>query len=335
VTSQAPTAEELTEAGNARAAQGDHRAAAELYERALAADPALAVAHNNYALSLTALGRWRESWAHGEWRLQLQEETRAFLAQPPIPLWRGEPLPNELLVLWEQAFGDMLQYLRFLPRAAERVGALSFVCPPQLRRLVAASFPAVELLAPSDTVTWSDYMALVPLLSLPHVLDLSDGDLSGEPYLRVDAADVAPHSGSIGILWRASDFDRTRNCALADLQPLAASGRRLVSLQVQPTDAEQEQLSRWGVEECGSTFKDFYDTARTMQALDAVVTVDTSAAHLAGALGRPTHLLLNEPAAVRWMQETERSPWYPTMRLHRKASAAPWRELLARVAKAF
>lgn len=322
------TAEELVELGNARAASGDHAAAVTYYQRALALDAGFVVAHNNCALSLTALGRLREAWAEGEWRFQLQPALVEFMKKPPIPFWRGERIEDELLVMWEQASGDMIQYLRFLPLARERVGAVGFLCPPELRRLVASSFPAVELLPTDQPVTWGDYVAFVPLLSLPHVMGLDEPGLPKAPYLKVPEQ---AKSSRIGIVWRSSAFDPARNCRLEDLQPLADAGFQLVSLQYEPTAEEQARLRAWGAEERGSSFKDFFDTAVALQSLRALVTVDTSVAHLGGALGVPTHLLLNEPAAVRWMSGEE-SLWYPSMRLHRRTSGADsWQAPMGRV----
>lgn len=326
------SAEAFVEAGNALAMAGDYAGAARSFESALALEPDYVAAHNNYALALTALGRLREAWAHAEWRFRLQPEMREFMARAPLPLWRGEPIEDELLVLWEQAFGDMLQYLRFLSLAAKRVGALGFLCPPELRRLVAASFPTVELLPAQAAVTWTDYAAYIPLLSLPHALALDDAGLPAEPYLHAAPADRRAADQRLGIIWRASRFDPTRSCPLYDFLPLVEAGLSLVSLQADPNGEERARLRSWNVEELGSQFKDFYDTAVTMASLRAVVSVDTAAAHLAGGLGVPTHLVLNEPAAVRWMQGTERTPWYPSMRLHRKHREEPWAPLLTRIA---
>ena len=259
------TPQRLTELANAHAAQGQHAAAAGLYERALRADPQYAAAHNNYALSLTALGRLREAWAESEWRFQLQEQTRHFFAQAPIPRWRGEALPSgALVVLWEQGAGDMLQHLRFLPLAAERVRHLAFLCPEPLRRLVQASFPRLELVRASAPVRWSDYAAFSPLLSLPHALGVHERDLPDRPYLRAPEPAPGASPAGVGIVWRASDFDPARNCSLEDFSPLAASGHALASLQTLITPAERATLHAWRVQDLGSGFGDFLDTACAM-----------------------------------------------------------------------
>ena len=315
------SAEGLVELGNARAASGDYAAAAAFYERALAVDSKYLGAHVNYALALTALGRLREAWAEAEWRFDLDASMREFIRKPPIPRWRGEAMEDELIVLAEQGAADMFQYLRFLPLARERVGAVGLMCPPQLHRLVAESFPSVELLGWDKPVTWSDYVAFVPLLSLPHAMALDAERIPHEPYLKAKAGGKPE---KVGIVWRSGAFGAEADCRLEDLRPLCDSGRALVSLQEQPTREEAALLRSWGAEERGSSFTDYADGAAALRSVQALVTVDGPFAHLAGALGTRVHLLLNEPADVRWMSGVEDTLWYPSMRLHRKRRDEPW-----------
>lgn len=314
--------EEAIERGNERASAGDHAAAVTLFEHAVRLDPQHAVAHNNLALSLTALGRLREAWAHAEWRLELQPKTRRFLESAPLPRWRGEPLPSgRLLVLWEQGFGDMLQHLRFLPLARERVAGLAFLCQADLLRLCAASFPWAELLDPAaGQPAWSSYAAYVPLLSLPHALGQDETRLPAPPYLSTGGRRAARLD--VGISWRSSAFDASRDCPLEAL--LARSELRYGSLQMSISDAERETLRRCGIEDLRSGPGDFMDTARAIEAVRTVLCVDTSVAHLAGALGKRTLVLLNEPASARWMMGRADTPWYPAMRLYRKRRDEPW-----------
>lgn len=322
------SAQDLVELGNARAASGDHEAAAQCYERALAIDSLYLGAHVNRALSLTALGRLREAWAEAEWRFDLEPSLRDFIRKPPVPRWRGQAMEDELVVLAEQGAADMFQYLRFLPLALERVGALGFLCPPQLRSLMAESFPTVELLSPDQRVTWSDYVAFVPLLSLPHAMKLDAKDIPQAPYLK---ARTQAKPEKVGIVWRSGAFGPEADCRLEDLQPLAERGRKLVSLQEAPTREEEALLRTWGVEELGSAFSDYGDAAAALSSLEALVTVDGPLAHLAGGLGRPVHLILNEPADVRWMMSGEDTLWYPSMRLYRKRRDEPWAAPLRRI----
>jgi tetratricopeptide (TPR) repeat protein len=324
----------LVDRGNALAAAGDHAGAIGCYDRALAQDPASAVARSNRALSLTAVGRIREAWADGEARFELSEKTRRFLGAAPLPAWRGEPLPSgRLLVLWEQALGDIVQHVRFLPLARERVAAITFYCRPELVALVAASFPDVEVL-PADGAqpAWERYAAFAPLNSLPRVLQLDWPTLPARPYLLPHDPEPAAVESRVGIVWRSSAFDPARDCPLEDMIAALGSNTAAVSLQFGTTPEERAALAARGIAEAVGS--DFLETARRMRTLAAIVTVDTSAAHVAAALGRPTLLLLNEPAAVRWMLGRPDSPWYPTMRILRKPARDGWRTLAPAAAAA-
>lgn len=315
--------------GDCHALTGEHHAAVPLYDQALAQDADDPWIRNNRALSLTALGRIREAWVEAEVRFQLQEKTRKFWERPPRPRWDGAPLPGRVAVLWEQGFGDMLQHLRFLPLAARRTGGLGFICPAPLKRLVSASFPSVELLPAGQPVRWEAFDACIALLSLPLVLGVDWDSLPSPPYLAVEGAlpEKAPVP-TVGFAWRSSAFNPARNCPLEALLVLKECGVRLESLQFDPSTEEAAVLQAHGIESHAG--KDFHATAQVMARLDAVVSVDTAPVHLAGALGRPTLVLLNEPAEIRWMQERADTPWYPSMRLLRKRANDGWDVLVAR-----
>jgi hypothetical protein len=175
----------------------------------------------------------------------------------------------------------------------------------------------------------------VPLLSLPHLLGFSAAELPATcPYVPATPSgenDFSARWGDglkIGFVWSGSAFDPARNAALADFLPLVGPNARLVSLQKDVAEDEERQLSEHGIESAGRAFRHFGDTRDAIVALDAVVTVDTAVAHLAGALAKPTWLLLNEPAAVRWMMNRADSPWYPTIRIRRRRHGEPWREMV-------
>jgi hypothetical protein len=201
--------------------------------------------------------------------------------------------------------------------------------------------PGLEAIpAQSRPVPQEMFDCCIPLLSLPHVLKFDAAELAATcPYVprnRCDENDFSTRWGSglkVGFVWSGSSFDETRNAALSDFLPLVDLNARLVSLQKDVAESEQQQLSEHGMENAGFTFRHFGDTRDAILALDAVVTVDTAVAHLAGALAKPTWLLLNEPAAVRWMVNRADSPWYPTMRIRRKRDGEHWQEMVISVAR--
>jgi ADP-heptose:LPS heptosyltransferase len=241
----------------------------------------------------------------------------------------------------EQGLGDVIQYLRFLPLLGRLCvsGQVRFECPTPLLPLV-SSVPGVAAIpAQSHPVPEEMFDCYVPLLSLPQVLEFSAAELPATcPYLPATPSgenDFSARWGNglkIGFVWSGSAFDPARNATLADFLALAGLNARLVSLQKDVAESEQRQLSERGIESAGSAFRHFGDTRDAILALDAVVTVDTAVAHLAGALAKPTWLLLNEPAAVRWMMNRADSPWYPTMRIRRRRDGEQWREMVVGVA---
>jgi hypothetical protein len=183
-------------------------------------------------------------------------------------------------------------------------------------------------------------------LSVPLALGVDEANLPrAVPYLRPDPTRTAAwrerlqSRGTgpvVGLAWSGNPAhanDRNRSMPLALLAGLAATGCRFVSLQPQVRETDRAALRAWdGLLDWGPELHDFADTAALMQALDLVVTVDTSVAHLAGALGRPTWILLPYVPDWRWMLQRQDSPWYPTARLYRQGPDRAWPAVVERVA---
>ncbi|HVC10153.1 MAG TPA: tetratricopeptide repeat protein [Burkholderiales bacterium] len=326
----------LTGLGDLCANGGDHPAAAGFYRRALDAEPDLAVSHNNLSLSLTALGELEPAWREAEWRYELPQVRNYYPRGKLTPRWDGTPLGGRrLLVHWEQGYGDVIQHLRFLGPLAARAPGFVFECPPPLLRLASASFGAAQVVESREGLPPFDVCA--PLLSLPLLLGSKRDALPAPPYLSADSVAAARFRGQwsaggrklLGVAWRSSSFDPARDADLGELLALATPRTQLISLQKDPTAQERELLRARGALDAGSGFTDFFDTAAAIAALDAVLSVDTSVAHLAGALDLPTWLLLTEPAAVRWMSVRADSPWYPSMRLVRRAPGRAWPDVIS------
>ena len=330
--------------GNMYALKGRHAEALAHYDQALQSDATSAIAHTNRALSLEALGRIDEAWKELEWRYAIPTANSFYPYRYAKPKWKGDPLQDRtLLVHREQGLGDVIQYLRFLPLLSrpegQPSGRVRFECPAPLMPLV-SSMPGVEAIpAQPHPVPEEMFDCYVPLLSLPHLLGFGAADLPGAcPYVPATPSgenDFSARWGNglkIGFVWSGSAFDPARNAALADFLPLVDLNARLVSLQKDVAEDEERQLSERGIESAGRAFRHFGDTRDAIVALDAVVTVDTAVAHLAGALAKPVWLLLNEPAATRWMMNRADSPWYPTMRLRRRRGGERWREMVVGVA---
>jgi tetratricopeptide (TPR) repeat protein len=334
--------------GDIAAQHNAHDEALHCYDNALQLDAGLLIARNNRAQSLIALGRLEQAWQDAETRFDLPHAATLYPHRLALPRWDGRP-GARVLVHWEQGFGDIIQHLRFLPQAAIRTGeagTLAFECPPPLAELVRRMPGAPALIVAGNAApALAGFDCQAPLLSLPYLLGAKSGNLPPAPYVRADAARAATLRAAwtkkgvhhlTGIAWRASAFDVRRSLPLTALLDAFAglSDTRLVSLQKDSSEAERALLAQAGAVDAGRAFETFDDTAAALAAVNAVVCVDTAVAHLGGALGRPTLLLLNEPAAVRWMTRREDSPWYASLRLLRKAADEDWRALLVRAAAA-
>jgi tetratricopeptide (TPR) repeat protein len=317
-----------------------HAEALEQYDHALLLDATSAITHANRALSLEALGRLEEAWKESEWRYAVPGASSLYPYRYTNPKWKGEPLQGRtLLVHREQGLGDVIQHLRFLPPLTRLDGRVTFECPAPLLPLVSSMSALEAIPAQSHAVAEEGFDCYVPLLSLPHVLGFRAADLPATcPYLPANPSGESSFSGrwgnglKIGFIWSGSAFDRTRNADLSDFLPLLDLNARFVSLQKEVTQSEERVLSEHGMENAGAAFRHFGDTRDAILALDVVVGVDTAVAHLAGALAKPMWLLLNEPAAVRWMVSRADSPWYPTVRIRRKREGQHWREMIVNVA---
>jgi len=281
------------------------------------------------------------------WRLtRFQSYLRPF----PQPLWQGEPLERQtLLVTPEQALGEVVLFSRFAPLLLHRHPAAHVILEVQQRSaaLLAHSFQNARRLRvvpilDRDGSNLPPFDLQVPLCSLPYRLGIGFEDIpAADDYLYApEPRRLAPESScTIGISWRSTNPQngQARSLPLVELaRMLQQPGVRLVNLQHGDTQREQEELLRREAitlanPEGARPDGDLADLANLAAGCDLVVTIDNTAAHLAGALGRPTWVLLHDAPSWRWHLERSDSPWYPTARLFRQRAAGDWQEPLAAV----
>ncbi len=303
--------------------------------------------HGALATALLSCGRLAEAWPHYAWRWHgMKIAARA----PEHPLVRPDPAAwagKRVLLFAEQGLGDMLQFLRYVPMAVRHAREVVVEVYPPLLRLARTLPGAPCVVAEGEAVPpWDE---AVPMMHLPWAFGTDLATVPATvPYFTPDPVAVegwrrrlAGLPGrKVGLVWSgdprphdrlAHRIDRRRSLKLAQLAPLGAvAGISLVSLQkgagaAQPVPAGMV-LHDWTAE-----LGDFADTAALMQALDLVISADTSPLHLAGALGRPVWLLDRYDSCWRWMRERDDSPWYPTLRRFRQGAPGDWGGVVARV----
>ena len=317
-----------------------HREGLELIDRALSLSPQHPLAHWNRAILLLSLGELCEGFAEYEWRWKGGAGPQ-FAPRPfTQPRWNGEIVPDQtLFVHGEQGFGDFIQFARFLPMARQRVGRIVVECPAALLPLMADSGLADEWVVPSESPQTFD--TFIPLMSLPQALGISTDLLAHQvPYLRVRANDPEPSSRrdrlKVGLVWSGNpthDDDSLRSIdpeLLGDLVSL--DGVEFHSLQAPIRPEHQALVTRWPRwVDATSGMTNFRVTAEYLVGLDLVIAVDTAVAHLAGAMGKPVWLLVQDSPDWRWQLNRADSPWYPTLRLFRQSHRGDWRPVMEQV----
>ncbi len=311
-------------------------------DRAAELLPDDADAHWNRALALLLSGNLEEGWREYEWRHKRPDGTPTKF---PKPRWAGEYLDGRTILLHaEQGLGDAILFCRYVPRVAERGGPVLFGVKPPLKRLM-SQLEGVSVLGDGDPLP--PYDVHCPLLSLPGLFRTRLETIPAEiPYLSAEpyAAQAfrqrigQDESLKVGLVWAGNPRlpnDHNRSIPLEAFRGLMESGARLFSLQTDKRPGDEDLLASSGdIIDLAPHLDDFADTAVAIEALDLVISADTSVAHLAGALGRPVWLLLPFAPDWRWLLHRGDSPWYPTMRLFRQTEAQSWPEVIAAVAEA-
>jgi tetratricopeptide (TPR) repeat protein len=328
------------------ALQADNRLdeAIAAFDEARRRAPAFAEARWNRSLALLASGRFEEGWRDYDARLELPQ-LGALPQRPLSPRWDGVPRAGTtLLLIAEQGLGDAIQFVRFAaPLAAEGVKVI-VGAPPPLVSLFARA-PGVAQAVAADA-PWPAHDAHLPLLSVAGALGVTAATIPDRvPYLRVDPnrQDEArtaigarpPRRLKVGVAWAGNPRnvnDRRRSIAAAQFAPLfEAPGVAWYSLQRDVDEGAMREVPAATTLIRLPLRDDFEGMAALIAELDLVVTVDTSIAHLAGALARPTWVLLPYAFDWRWQRDRTDSPWYPTLRLFRQRRRGDWGGVVAAV----
>lgn len=338
-----------------------HADALACYERALTLSPDSAETHWNRALCLLQMGELDAGFAEYEWRWQrkrIAPSRRTF----DVPLWLGEASLDDKTILLhaEQGLGDTLQFCRYAALVAKQGARVVLEVQPELKRLLTGLEGVAELVTAGEPLPTFDYHC--PLLSLPLAMRTVVATIPADtPYLfaeaqasaqwrtRIEAA-VPRDALKVGLVWAGGHRphvpelrknDARRSLDIERLAPLLdVPGVQWFSLQkgakaVQQLSAmrEHHEAAR-RVIDWTDELNDFADTAALVDHLDLVISVDTSTAHLAGAMNRPVWILNRLDTCWRWMLEREDTPWYPSARLFRQPTLGDWDSVIENIRRA-
>ncbi len=322
--------------------QGKWQEAMESLHTAVALEPGNAALRWRYSRILLLLGHWKEGWAEFDSRLKVPKLhlDRDF----PQPRWDGsDPSGKTILLHAEGGYGDALNFIRFVPQVAQRGAKLILECPSELAPLFTGMAGLDRVISRGQPLPAFDWQ--IPLQSLPCVLGLTLENIPNRvPYLSPPADRVARWArrlagetpSRVGLVWSGSKHSgwdhRTRSIDV--FAPLAeVPGVKFFNLQ-KGDDSHQPPPPNMDLADFSAELNDFADTAALVQHLDLVVSVDTSVAHLAGALAKPVWVLIPFRPDFRWLLDRTDTPWYPTMRLFRQPTPTDWQTPIQQIAEA-
>jgi len=333
--------------GTALAGVNRHAEALEHYRDARPAMQGSPLLQYNEATALLATGAWPQGWKQLEARFEVPGLFKLQGFPEALPIWHGDPAEiagRTILLQAEQGLGDTLQFIRYVPMVAALGAQVVLRVQPRLGKLLNSNVPgAARVITTHDEPPAVDL--LCPLMSLPAAFDATvDTIPAAVPYIRAPAEFsilwetlLGPRTRPrIGIVWSGMQHMPHRSMPLQALTPLLQQqGFEFHALQLEIPAADRACLDAhpWVVDHSEDQ-KDFADAAGLIDQMDLVVTIDTSVAHLAGAMAKPVFIMLPFNADFRWLLARGDTPWYPTARLFRQRRSGDWDGVVADVLKA-
>ncbi|MEW6054448.1 MAG: tetratricopeptide repeat protein [Nitrospirota bacterium] len=330
--------------GDALFKKGRYHEASVSYQKAIELESENPRAHFNWAFCLFSLGDLNRGWKEFQWHWKFGNNSD-YLKNCPKPLWTGFDISERVILVRDvpkpsSGFGDTIQFIRYAPLVARRCAKVIFQTHKELVSLLQAVEGISQIVEFGQEP--SDFDVHCFLLDLPFVFDVSLDNIPLKiPYIPVNPQlieewekKIQHHKDKfkVGLVWAAGGGDRSCDFETFSLLGKNSSNAIFFSLQ-KGRVAEQAKNFPEGMQFIDLTeeIHDFTDTAALIQNLDLVISVDTSVAHLAGALGKPVWTLLPFVSPWRWMLDREDSPWYPSMRLFRQPSDGDWESVIVSV----
>jgi ADP-heptose:LPS heptosyltransferase len=330
--------------GNVLRELGEPAGAVPFLLRAMQLDPSNITAHFNLAVAFLIQGNYSQGWPAYESRWQY-EHLNGALPDFTQPRWTGQDLKDKTILVWgEQGHGDNIQFIRFVGDLTERGARVVVQVNDNLLPLFASIKQISQLVAFNQPLPEFDYW--VPIMSIPGVIGVTLENLSysqyylvAQPELTKAWADVLGPKNRlrVGFCWsgrRDTWINRHKAVPFADMLALIKRNPNYewINLQCDCTEEEEAELSAAGVKTYPGSIRNFGDSAALIHHLDVVLSVDTAVAHLSGALGRPTWVMLNQYALDwRWLLNRDNSPWYGTASLFRQPSMGDWTSVMDKI----
>jgi len=310
------------------------------YERAISLSPYLEKAHWNLGYALLLLGEFPRGWQEYDWRWRSPRSEFLPPRKYQQPVWNGTDITHQTLLLYDnQGFGDAIQLIRYAALVKQKCQRLIVECSQPLFRLFQSISEIDQVILVGEPLPKFDQH--LPMISLPRLLDTRLDSIPNQvPYFQISESlplEFPTAKLKIGIAW-ASGYKTSspnqlklyqqKSCPISHFLSLLEFPQiSLYSLQVGKDATQINQFPTDTITDFAPQIQDFADSAALIQALDLIITVDTAVAHLAGAIGKSTWLLLPFSPDWRWLLARSDSPWYPSMRLFRQPTPGDWQSV--------
>lgn len=323
--------------------QADYQQAITLYQSLLSVPEFAQDAQMSIALIKLLHGEYQSGWQAFSHRYSVIKQFKRHMDKG-IPVWQGEPLADKTLaIIFEQGHGDNLMFWRFFAEVCQQARKVIYKCNPLLTSFAKQVFADIANLEIVESdIEHADY--IIPNMEFGRLLALDEAKIaaSSAPYLPMPnraksewISQISQDSGfKVGLVWRGNPDNHRealRSMALSDLtQVLGVAGCQFYSLQYEvPVPAEQQGL----VKDFSGQINGFEDTAQLLEQMDLLISVDTAVAHLAGALGVPTWLMISHVPDWRWLLNRDDSIWYQSVRLFRQSQIQQWQDVTAKISQ--
>jgi len=274
--------------------------ALELIDRSIELDPTYNKAYGLRGAILLSLGRYQEGWP-----LYVMGYRKPFT-------WNGEETNDIITIYDDLGFGDCINFSRFLPWVKERCPNVQVVVKETLRDLFKISFENITFLPFSTPISGK----VCPMINLCYIFNNDPFDFKNEPYIKTNH--ISDIKASVGLCLNSENTNTERHEVRYIPELLRKQFLEIPnSISLEYKDLKEDSS--------------FAETAAIINNLDLVITIDTSIAHLAGAIGKPTWILLSHDCDWRWMQNTSKTSWYPSVELIRQKTPGDWQEVVDRV----
>ena len=314
---------------------GETHKAMSYYQQAIDLQPEFSASHINLSMAQLLLGNFEEGWEEYEWRFKTIDN------KFKQPSWDGTDFSDQtLLIHTEQGLGDTIQFFRYLPMVQEKGGKIIFQCQKSLHPLLQDYKYFDQIITEEDQA--EDFHLHCSLLSLPRIFGTDiDNIPSQKSYINIKkhSQKLPPAANStklkVGIVWAGNPDHRNdtyRSMRVKDLQDiLKLDDITFYSLQKNLPEDEKNNIFSENFIDCRNIISDFHDTASLIDQCDLIISVDTSVAHVAGAMGKETLLMLPLSTDWRWMLNREDTPWYPSITLFRQETLGDWQPVIQKI----